>query len=321
MSGIQTSNGKAFEYACVLALYNALRGSQEVNIEKNAPLETAQRFYNETSDALKSKLNKAANAAARVIIRLEPQLEYPENNIPLFLSLQTDALGIVGDVRDVLCIRNQNQWEIGLSCKHNHHAVKHSRLSSTIDFGSEWFGIPCSPEYFATVTPIFNELRAIRDNSGNTALWIDIANKNERYYITILNAFINELKRLDCTIPNTIPQRLIQYLIGKKDFYKVITDDRCHVTRVDGINLSGTLNRPSAGKRSVVNVARLKLPSLFYDISFKNKSQTTIIVTCDMGWTVSMRIHNASSRVEPSLKFDVNLISLPNTIHSQIEPW
>jgi len=50
-------------------------------------------------------------------------------------------------------------------------------------------------------------------------------------------------------------------------------------------------------------------------------SQTSIIVTCDMGWTVSMRIHNASSRVEPSLKFDVNLISLPNTIHTQIEPW
>jgi len=321
MSGIQTSNGKAFEYACVLALYNTLSGSQEVNIEKTAPLETAQRFYSETSDALKTKLNKAASAAARVIIRLEPQLEYPENNTPLFLSLQTDALGIVGDVRDVLCIRKQNQWEIGLSCKHNHHALKHSRLSSTIDFGSEWFDIPCSPEYFATVKPIFNELRVIRDTSGNTALWIDIANKNERYYITILNAFINEIKKLDCKNPNTIPQRLIQYLIGKKDFYKVITDDRRRVTRVDGINLSGTLNRPSAGKRSVVNVARLKLPSLFYDISFKNQSQTTIIVTCDMGWTVSMRIHNASSRVEPSLKFDVNLISLPNTIHTQIEPW
>lgn len=34
-----------------------------------------------------------------------------------------------------------------------------------------------------------------------------------------------------------------------------------------------------------------------------------------------MRIHSASSRVEPSLKFDVNLISLPSSVHTQIEPW
>lgn len=64
----------------------------------------------------------------RIIKRLEPQLTEPNGNEPLFLSLQADAEGIKGDVRDVLCIRKKNGWEIGLSCKHNHHAVKHSRL-------------------------------------------------------------------------------------------------------------------------------------------------------------------------------------------------
>ena len=34
-----------------------------------------------------------------------------------------------------------------------------------------------------------------------------------------------------------------------------------------------------------------------------------------------MRIHNASSRVEPSLKFDVQLVSTPSNIHTQVEPW
>lgn len=34
-----------------------------------------------------------------------------------------------------------------------------------------------------------------------------------------------------------------------------------------------------------------------------------------------MRIHNASSRVEPSLKFDVQLISFPSSVYAQVESW
>lgn len=34
-----------------------------------------------------------------------------------------------------------------------------------------------------------------------------------------------------------------------------------------------------------------------------------------------MRIHNASSRVEPSLKFDVQLVSFPSSLFTQTEPW
>ena len=34
-----------------------------------------------------------------------------------------------------------------------------------------------------------------------------------------------------------------------------------------------------------------------------------------------MRIHNASSRVEPSLKFDVQLVSFPSSVYTQTEPW
>jgi hypothetical protein len=237
------------------------------------------------------------------------------------LSIQADSQGQIGDVRDVLCIRNQNDWEIGLSCKHNHRAVKHSRLSATINFGTEWFGILCSPEYFNTVTPIFNELRIIRENSDATAKWSDVDRKNERFYIPVLNAFMDELRRLDEANPLTIPEKLIRYLIGRNDFYKVITNDRKRTTLVEAINIEGTLNRPSEGRRSIVNVSRLRLPTRFYNIDFKANSETTIVVVCDEGWTISMRIHNASSRIEPSLKFDVNLISLPNTIHSQVEPW
>ena len=134
-NGIQTANGKAFEYACVLAIYNALSSIQKIEIEDSPQLKTASSLYEGMDEKMQETLDKAAIAAVRVIRRLEPQLWEPNGNEPLYLSIQPDSAGIAGDVRDVLCLRKQNGWEIGFSCKHNHHAVKHSRLSDTIDFG------------------------------------------------------------------------------------------------------------------------------------------------------------------------------------------
>ena len=36
----------------------------------------------------------------------------------------------------------------------------------------------------------------------------------------------------------------------------------------------------------------------------------------DEGWQFSFRIHNASTKVEPSLKFDVQIVGMPTTIIS-----
>ena len=323
MSGLQTANGKAFEYACLLALYHMLRAGEEVVIEDSPPLRTAGNLFDSMSADHQDKLMQAGNAAARVIIRLEPQLQYPQGNIPLYLSIQADAQGMAGDVRDVLCIRGQNGWQIGISCKHNHHAVKHCRLSDKIDFGNEWFGIPCSPQYFSEVTPLFGELRRLRKEAkenGTQALWLDIPDKADRYYKPVLQSFLDELNRLASLHPE-IPGILIRYLIGRYDFYKVMTDDRHKTTRVEAVNMAGTLNRPSGKHHAIVDVPRLRLPTRFYHMGFRPDSDNTLEIVCDEGWSISMRIHNASSRIEPSLKFDVNLISLPGSIHAQVEPW
>ena len=322
-AGIQTSNGKAFEYACVLALHEQLGGSQQIAIEASPQMETAQKLYDEMSEDMKELLDAAARAAVRIIKRLEPQLMEANGNEPLFLSLQTDAAGIKGDVRDVLCICRQNGWEIGLSCKHNHHAVKHSRLSDTIDFGREWLDVPCSKEYFDKVVPLFTELREVRDKSkeeGCPALWNDIEGKAEKYYIPVLQAFMEELSKIASENEN-IPEKLIRYLLGRYDFYKVITDDKNKTTRVEAINIAGTLNQQSGSLKAIAKVPLLKMPTQFYHIGFKLGSDNTIEVVCDEGWQISMRIHSASSRVEPSLKFDVQLISLPSSVHTQMEPW
>ena len=134
-----TEYGKAYEYACLIALRDRLadKTNGEITIQESDAYQTARKaFAKAEKEGLSDKLVKAANAAARVILRLEPQLEY--GNGLLTLVIQTDAQGIAGDVRDVVCIRGANGWEIGISCKHNHHAVKHSRLFATIYFGREW---------------------------------------------------------------------------------------------------------------------------------------------------------------------------------------
>lgn len=322
-TGIQTSNGKAFEYACVIALHEQLEKGQKLIIEDSPQMKTAQKLYGQISEDMKPSLDAAARAAVKIIKRLEPQLVEANGNEPLFLSLQADAAGIKGDVRDVLCIRKQNGWELGLSCKHNHHAVKHSRLSDTIDFGQEWLGVPCSKEYFEKIIPVFMELRRIRDKSketGTPALWNDMDEKAERYYIPILQAFMEELAKIDSENEN-IPEKLVRYLLGRYDFYKVITDDKNKTTRVEAMNIEGTLNQSSGSLKSVTKIPMLKMPTQFYHIGFKPGSNNTIEVVCDAGWQISMRIHSASSMVEPSLKFDVNLNSLPSTVHTQVEPW
>lgn len=314
----QTQKGKAYEYACLKALYDNLNKNQEVEILETSAFSVAKSFYDSLDESAKIKMIKAANAAVKILLKLEPQLENHDENIPLFLQIQEDSKGMAGDVRDVVCLRNQNGWEIGLSCKHNHSAVKHSRLSNTIDFGALWFDKSCSKEYFLDIEPIFSELVKYKDR---VMRWDQIANKSDFFYVPLLDAFVKELKRLDKYYPNEIPAKLISYLLGKNDFYKVISRDSKKLTIIQAYNLYNTLNKNTKNIKPLINIQQLKLPTKFYDISYKENSKNTIVVTCDGGWALSFRIHNASSKVEPSLKFDVQLVGVPQGLHTQIEPW
>ena len=204
----QTENGKAFEYACAYAILEKYQKRLAVTMDDSPQMETARRFYAYLDALHKANYLKAARAAVKIIDRLEPRLSSDAS--PLILKLQTDSKGIHGDVRDVLCVRD-NTWEIGLSCKHNHEAVKHSRLSDKIDFGKDWFGKGCSDQYFQEVSDVFLPLRKMRDDSkasGSPALWSSIPDKEDRCYVPVLEAFMKELKRLDQEYPGEIPGKL-----------------------------------------------------------------------------------------------------------------
>lgn len=317
----QTTRGKAYEYACLFALSSVVGKTRPVYIHHNSSLTVARTAWESLDEPLQEKMNLSAHAGIRTLLELEPKIT-EDGNDELELSLQEDARGQEGDVRDVLIIRRSINWEIGLSVKHNHTAVKHSRLSQTIDFGRDWLGMPCSPEYFQAITPIFTRLRKLRDEG---ALWSDVLDKTDAVYIPLLQAFMDELRRLDAANPGVVPDRLLTYLLGRKDFYKIISNDQRRTTMLQSFNLQGTLNTASGDRQPTMKVGRVTMPTKIYHMEFQESDAVTstnkVELVMNNNWVVSLRIHNASSRVEPSLKFDIQLTGVPSAMYSSSASW
>lgn len=321
-----TKNGKAFEYACLSALRDAFSKSQSIRVIDSPQLQTARGCFESLASSVRHNMRLAAEAMKRVIVRLEPKLEKCSRGDVLTLALQSDMMGQAGDVRDVLCMRVGDKWEIGISCKHNHSAVKHSRLATDLDFGAKWVDCPCSSEYFAAVNPIFRALARQRDDAranGRRALWSDLSDKEGKVYVPILDAFLAEVKRIDRQLDGHLAPRLVHYLLGKNDFYKAIADDLNRSTRIEAYNLTGTLGESANGVRSIYGRGKLCLPTRIIEVRYKDRSRNTVELTCDKGWQFSFRIHNASSEIEPSVKFDIQLVSKLSS-HASVnidEPW
>uniref|UniRef100_UPI00404B31CE HaeIII family restriction endonuclease n=1 Tax=Flavobacterium sp. TaxID=239 RepID=UPI00404B31CE len=308
----QTVNGKAFEYALLLEFYERLKIITSVSITENEPYQNAKGCFDSFVEDEQDTFRITASAAINFLIDIEPRLS---NGISkediLVLEIVSDQAGQTGDVRDVLIIRSLQKWEIGISAKNNHRAVKHSRLSLNIDFGEKWLGVPCSQNYFDEIKPIFDMLANLKANDKSTK-WTSIENMHEVVYVPILNAFRKELLRLDKANPNIVAENLVQYLIGNEDFYKVIKGNK--KVEIQAYNLKGTLNLPFESVKPKAKIPKLKLPTRLIEIVYQDNSTTTLLVSLNEGWQISFRIHNASSRVEPSLKFDINLVSAPHTL-------
>ena len=300
----QTVNGKAFEYALLIEFYERLNNITSVSISMNEPYNTAKGFFDGFRENEQDTFRITASASINFLIDIEPRLSNGINKDDiLVLELVSDKAGQTGDVRDVLIIRSIQKWEIGISAKNNHRAVKHSRLSQKINFGEKWLGVSCSQDYFQEIKPIFDMLTDLRAEDKSTK-WTSIVNMHEVVYIPILNAFRKELLRLDKENPNVVAENLVQYLIGNQDFYKVIKGKK--KVEIQAYNLHGTLNLPFEKVKPKAKIPKLKLPTRLIEIVYQENSTTTLLVSLNEGWQISFRIHNASSRVEPSLKFDIN---------------
>lgn len=107
---------------------------------------------------------------------------------------------------------------------------------------------------------------------------------------------------------------MIEYLIGIEDYYKVVSRDSKRLTMIHTFNMHDTLNKPSENKVSEITVPIVELPTRLVALEFKPGSTNTVEMFLDNGWQLSFRIHSASTKVEPSLKFDVQFIGMPTSV-------
>lgn len=309
MSTRSNDNGRAFEFIFLKTLHVKILAHRPVEVEENSSFFAAQRAWNEIDSNTQDALTASARAAVESIFDLEP-LILEDGNDAIDLMIQPDSQGEVGDVRDILIIRRNIHWEIGLSLKHNHFAVKHSRLAKSLDFGDRWFGVPCSREYWEDIRPIFNMLEREKQNGSK---WSELSDKENDVYIPLLQAFVDEVKRSDNRYEG-IPRKMVEYLLGEFDFYKVVSIDRQQMAQIQAFNLRGTLNQSSNDRDPEIVVPVSALPTRIVSLDFKPESNNTVELYMDGGWQFSFRIHNAATLVETSLKFDVQIIGMPATI-------
>lgn len=317
MSEKSNNQGRAYEYSYLISLYKEISKVRSVKIKENSNFYTAERAWNLLTDFEKNIYETSALSGVTTVLELEP-LILEEGDDELELKIQSDSKGQEGDVRDVIIHRKSIQWEIGLSVKHNHFAVKHSRLSKNLDFGKKWYGKECSAEYWAAIKPIFDYLEKEKDKGSK---WSDLSNKEVDVYLPLLDAFKKELDRQNKSYKEEIPRLLVEYLLGKFDFYKVIGIDNIKTTIVQGYNFRGTLNNQGSSKKRNIKIPITSFPTRIVSLEYKPGSNTTLEMYLDGGWQFSFRIHNASTKVETSLKFDIQIVGMPTSIVTLASRW
>lgn len=306
MSSKSNDQGRAYEFICLRTLYEAISKIRNCEICGNSSYEAAENAWNTLNGAEKTLYKLSAKSTINTIFGLEPNIVEKGDDI-LKLYIQSDQHGKEGDVRDIIIQRKDIVWEIGLSIKHNHTAVKHSRISKVLDFGESWYNINCSADYWNEVNPVFDFL--VKEKEKGT-FFRDLRSKEEDVYVPLLNAFMREVKK-QVEKDSSVPRKLVEYLLSKYDFYKVISIDSQRLTAIQSFNMYGTLNLPSKTKNPSLEAPMIDLPTTLLYIGFKPQSKTTVIMSFDNGWQFSFRIHNAKDIVEPSLKFDIQICGMP----------
>ena len=77
------------------------------------------------------------------------------------------------------------------------------------------------------------------------------------------------------------------------------------------------MNKPYNKVKSAYSIPTINRPERIVEFEFKENSETTLNMILDGGWEISFRLHNASSNVECSLKFDIKLLGNPPILFTQ----
>lgn len=326
----QTRNGKSFEYACLKAIKNECINNNVQISERTSPsLDNAKNSYNSLTEQDKKEYDLAAYAPVSFLIGCEPNLEDAADSASLTIGLQSDSMGQSGDVRDVLLCKtdpnnHSNNWECGISCKHNHDATKHPRINfqprAKDLFKTSWArSFTMSQEYFDACEKVYDTCKEGINGSMN---WNAVFSEKElasQVYKPINSGL---MKSIDDLKSNPVfVKEFFTYCMGTNDFYKIIMQDKDKLTRLTVFNFSKTLGAPSKNiKKSRFKLNALPFPQKI--ISVAQVSDSTFHVNFDEGWAFSFRLHNADSKMKVSgLKYDIRLIGVPLSTVNLVFPW
>lgn len=280
----QTASGKSFEYQLGWQIADLLAVEFCYSLK-------AQRSYDCQAVGEQLLLAKGAKQACSFLRAHDRQF-----GKAVSVTLQSEVEGQRGDPRDIIVALSCGQ-EIGISAKNRHQAIKHSRLSDRIDFGYRWSGFRCSDRYWEQIAPIFADLRCKKGQRFK-----DLQDKKQVIYRPVILAFKDEFERLYQSHGPDFVREVFRYLVGRKDYYQVSKHSRKIV--IQSFNIGGSLGW---GKK-------WKIPAQVDPIEIETQSPSTARVQFKGGWLFSFRVHNASSKVEPSLKFDVQLLAYPREV-------
>lgn len=161
--------------------------------------------------------------------------------------------------------------------------------------------------------------------------WSEVADKKERIYYPIIKLYATEIKRLGTVDENASEEEqerargftktFFEYMFGTRDFYKFIKEDHSCATKVYPYNMHGCLMKDYNGHKNKQAVQTITMPEEIVEVRLKPKSKTTIEIYFDQ-WIISMRLHNADSKISrTSLKFDVQIKAQPRKVMGTILHW
>ncbi len=319
MATKQNETGKAFEFACLKEIAGkATSLGIHVTIIEDATYHQGKSNYSQLPPESQSNYTQGARAALQFIFDCEPYLYDKVLATDLELSMQPDGRGQQGDVRDLLFLRwesskQKKRWECGISCKHNHAAVKHQRVgfSPDSDFIRNWCpSFTCSKGWRDVADHFFKI-------TSQKKPWNDLfTSRLDELYRPVIDAVYAEL--MEHKENAVFVEELFSFLLGTIDFYKVMAFERERLTQVSVFNFNGTLNRKTAKLKAIRQLKKTPVPKRILAIA---KVDSILTIHFDFGWSVRMRIHTAESISTPSLKFDSQLQGIPVELLNLTFPW
>lgn len=290
--------GYGFEFTNIIVGANTLNAG--IGTETQAwNQRTGEAKYNALTTDEQLAMQRASLRIINFLTEYEPWLL--QGNIVVDHVKATGGATDVSDVRYTSLHRS-----VGLSLKSNHDAVRHPRVSPTIDIARQWLGVGTDEQYMNEISGIFGNFNEICEINQITR-FNQLSNDGKRDYLyrPITESFTALLNRVfSGHNGNVAVEHFLRYLIGDRDFYKAKADFNRNEILIEAYDFSGTL-----GPRQ-----RLRMPTRCLEVAVepgRTGMYNYVNITFDRGWEVKMRLHTARTEVENSLKWDVQFVGTP----------